>query len=104
VVVTVGTDVRLGGRSWTTQQTAGGALILKSATADDNGRQRVARHMQGVAHEVQLRKTELEALAAQKAKLTSDIEEVSSFCVCSFGRGLSCSPDNALNVERGPGG
>ena len=82
MAVAVGTAIKLGGRSWTTQQAGDGSLILSISTADDDGRQRVDERMDGVAHEVRQRKTEMEALAAQQAHLMAAMHEVSFVADC----------------------
>ena len=76
MAVKVGATIKLGGRSWTTQQAGDGSLILSIASADDNGRQRVAQRMENVSHEMKQRRLEFQALAEQQAKLMSAMEEV----------------------------
>ena len=76
MAVAPGAQIDLGGRKWDTQQMDDGALLLFTATADDNGREQVSKRMDDVAHEVRQRKIEVEALEVQKAKLMAAMEEV----------------------------
>ena len=70
-----GATVEFGGRQWATRL-VGSSLELSVVTTNDDGRQRVEKRMEGVAHEVLKRTEDVEALKAKQMKLAADMEEV----------------------------
>ena len=100
IEVAAGAAVDFGGRQWATRLVGANSLQLSIMSTTDDGRQRVADRMEGVAHEVAKRMEDVEALKARRMKLTADMEQVLELACWLFACRLAPCADRSFLVVR----